>query len=139
MGKSAMTEEKLTKEERQALERYISEWHWDKKSHKFAQAMGLYLFEFMDWLDEQGLSEKTVDKHIDNCYWIGYLVCCYGYRKTFSPAKVFYDPDADHEHEFKRKNSDSNYAISSYRSTWRKLYKYTRARYPDPPWDENDK
>jgi len=83
-----MTEEKLTKEERQALERYISEWHWDKKSHKFAQAMGLYLFEFMDWLDEQGLSEKTVDKHIDNCYWIGYLVCCYGYRKTEDRGRV---------------------------------------------------
>jgi hypothetical protein len=40
---------------------------------------------------------------------------------------IFYSSDADYEYEFKRKMSSSNYAIKSYRSTWKKLYEYTKA------------
>jgi len=117
----------MTDEEKQELEDFIQDWHWDEKSHKFAQDLGTYLFQFMDNLYEQGLSDKTVRKHIDNCWCIGILECDYGYRDEFSPGDVFYSPEANYEYEFKRKMSDSKYAINSYRSTWRKLYKHTKA------------
>ena len=113
--------------EKQELEGFIEDWHWDEQSHKFAQELGAYLFQFVDHLYEQGLTEKTVRKHIDNCWCIGILECNYGYRDEFSAAAVFGSPYASYEIEFKRKMSDSNYAINSYRTTWRKLYKFTRA------------
>ena len=86
-----------------------------------------FLFQFIDYLCEQGLSEKTVRQHTSNCWCIGILECQYGYKDKFSPGAVFSSPDAWYEYEFKRKMSDSKYAINSYRSTWRKLYKYTKA------------
>ncbi len=114
-------------EENQELEDFIQDWHWDEKSHKFAQDFGLYLFQFVDYLYEQGLSEKTVRKHRSNCWCIGILECQYGYKDEFSPGAVFRSPYAWYESEFKRKVRDSKYAINSYRSTWRKLYNYTKA------------
>ena len=117
----------MSDEENQELENFIQDWHWNKKSHKVAQDMGLYLFQFIDHLYEQGLSKKTVQKHIDNCWSIGIFECQYGYKDEFSPGIVFSSSDADYEYEFKRKMSDSKYAVNSYRSTWRKLYKYTKA------------
>jgi len=45
---------------------------------------------------------------------------------VFSPSAVFSSPDARYEYEFKRKMSDSKYALNSYRTTWRKLNKYTK-------------
>ena len=114
-------------EEKQELEDFIEDWHWDEKSHKFAQDIGTYLFQFIDHLYEQGLTKKTVQKHIDNCWCIGILECGYGYKDEFSAGDVFYSPEASYEYEFRRKMSDSNYAINSYRTTWRKLYKYTKA------------
>ena len=115
----------MSNEENQELEDFIQDWHWDETSHKFAQELGLYLFQFIDYLDEQGLSEKTVRKHTDNCWCIGILECQYGYKDEFSPDAVFDSPYASYEYEFRRKMSDSKYAMNSYRSTWRKLYKYT--------------
>ena len=112
--------------EKQELEDFIQDWHWDKKSHKYAQDLAKYLFQFIDKLYEQKLSEKTVRKHLDNCWQIGILECGYGYRDKFSPGEIFYSPEADYEYEFKRKMSDSNYAVNSYRSTWKKLHKYTK-------------
>ena len=117
----------LSDEDNQEIEYFIEDWHWDKKSHKFAQNLCKYLFQFIDHLYKQGLSEKTVQKHLDNCWSIGLLECGYGFRDEFSPGDIFYGPDADYEIEFKRKISDSNYAIKSYRSTWRKLYKHTKS------------
>lgn len=113
--------------EKQELEDFIEDWHWDEQSHKFAQDMGEYLFRFIDHLYEQGLTEKTVRKHIGNCWCIGILECNYGYRDEFSAAAIFGSPYASYEIEFRRKASDSNYAINSYRTTWRKLHKFTRA------------
>ena len=40
------------------LENYILDWHSDKKSHKFAKAIGMYLFQFKDQLDEAAIAEK---------------------------------------------------------------------------------
>ena len=114
-------------EEDEELEDFIEDWHCDEQSHRFAQDLGRYLFRFIDHLYEQELTDKTVRRHIDNCWAIGYLECGYGYRDVFSPGKVFYSPEADYRYEYKRKFSDSKYALSSYKATWRKLYKYTKA------------
>lgn len=117
----------MSNEANQELGYFIQDWHWDKISHKFARDFGLYLFQFIDHLSDQGLSEKTVRMHSSNCWCIGILECQYGYKNKFSPGAVFSAPEALYEYEFTRKMSDSTYAINSYRSTWRKLYKYTRA------------
>jgi len=112
-------------EENRELEDFIQNWHWDEKSHKFAQELGLYLFQFIAYLSEQKLSKKTVRQHRNNCWCIGIFECQYGDKDKFSPRAVFDSPYASYEYEFKRKVSDSEYALNSYRSTWRKLYKYT--------------
>jgi len=116
----------MTKEEDKELENFIVDWFYGEQSHKFAQDLGRYLFHFIDHLYEQGLTNKTVGKHIDNCWAIGYLECGYGCRNVFFPGKVFYSPEADYKYEYKRKFSDSKYAISSYKATWKKLYNYTK-------------
>lgn len=115
------------KESNTELERFISDWHWDEKSHVYAIDIGNYLFQFLDKIEEEGLSEKTIRNHTDNCWHIGILECNYGYNDKFDPGNVFFSPEASFEYEFQRKVSDSNYAVSSYRSTWRKIYKYTKA------------
>lgn len=117
----------MRSEENQRLERFIQDWHWDEQSHQFARDIGSYLFQFIDHLYEEGLSEKTIRRHRGNCWCIGILECQYGYRDEFSPGAVFGGPRALHEIEFKRKVSESNYAINSYRATWRKVYRYTKA------------
>jgi hypothetical protein len=117
----------MSNEEDQELEDFIQDWHWDEKSHKFAQELGRYLFQFIDHLAQQGLSEQTVRKHADNCWCFGISECQYGYRDEFSPDAVFNELDAPYENVFRRKVSDSRYAINSYRATWRKLYKYTKS------------
>ena len=99
-----------------------------KNLTKKAQDFGLYLFQFITHLHKQGLSEETVRKHSSNCWCIGFLECQYGYKDEFSPSAVFSSPEAWYKYEFKRKVSDSKYAINSYRATWRKLYKYTKAK-----------
>jgi len=116
----------MTKEEDKELENFIEDWFYGERAHRFAQDLGRYLFHFIDYLYEQGLTNKTVGKHIDNCWAIGYLECGYGYRKVFFPGKVFYSPEAGYKYEYKRKFSDSKYAISSYKATWKKLYNYTK-------------
>lgn len=110
------------------IENFIIDWHWDKKSHTYARELCTYLFKFIDDLEQQDLSTKTISKHLDNCWHIGILECGYGYRSNFSPEEVFSSPEADYEYEFRRKMSDSKYAINSYRSTWKKIYKYTKGR-----------
>jgi len=124
---SAMVGVQMADELDQELEDFIQDWHWDEKSHKFAQELGTYLFQFIDHLHEQGLSSKTLREHTKNCWCAGIAECQYGYNDKFVPGDVFYSPDAGYEHVFKRKMSDSQYAVKSYRSTWRKLYKYTKA------------
>ena len=56
---------------------------------------------------------------------IGILECQYGYNANFSPD-IFICEEAPYLYEFKRKHSDSKYAIDSYKATWRKLTKYVK-------------
>jgi hypothetical protein len=92
----------------------------------FAKAVGRYLLQFIAHLHEQDMSERTKRKHIDNCWCIGYLKCNFDYQKEFLPGKVFCSPSAGNEHEFIRKFNSSKSATTSYKSTMRKLYAYTK-------------
>jgi hypothetical protein len=110
----------------QRIERFIEDWYWDDKSHKYAKELCKFLFQFLDSLKQQGLSEATMRKHTSHCSLIGSFECGYGYREEFFPGVVFSSPEANYMYEFKRKVSDSKYATDSYRLTWRKLYTYTK-------------
>jgi hypothetical protein len=109
----------------QELEEYIEDWYWDGPSHEFAHQVGALLFEFIDHLDTTGLSERTLRRHESNCWTIGYLECHYGYHDTFSPEIFLSEPSF--VYEFKRKLSDSEHAVASYKATWRKLARYVRS------------
>jgi hypothetical protein len=111
--------------EEEALEEYIEDWHWDEPSHQFARQVGKFLFAFMDHLATTGLAESTLRKHESNCWAIGLLECEYGYHDTFSPQIFTGGPSF--LYEFKRKFSDSKYAVTSYQATWRKLDRYARS------------
>jgi hypothetical protein len=116
---------RLMDPEEEALEEYIEDWHWDEPSHEFARQVGKFLFAFMDHLATTGLSKTTLRKHESNCWAIGLLECQYGYHDTFSPEIFTGGPSF--LYEFKRKFSDSKYAITSYQTTWRKLDRYARS------------
>ncbi|MFC1834112.1 hypothetical protein ACFL2Q_05175 [Thermodesulfobacteriota bacterium] len=112
--------------EDQELEEFIDEWYYGEEMYRFAAPLGRYLLRFIDYLSEQDISEKTRRKHIDNCWYIGYLECNFTYHDEFVPGEVFYSPDAPHDYDFKRKFFSSKSAVASYRSTWRKLHAYTK-------------
>jgi len=117
----------MANEGNQAVEDFIRDWYWDQQSHQFAQDLGNYLFQFIDSLFKKKLSDKTIRKHMNNCWCIGILECGYGYRDRFSPHDVFFSPEASYKYAFKRKMSDSRYAVNAYRSTWRQLHNYTNS------------
>ena len=50
---------KITKGFKEKIEEYVDDWHWDEDSEKYAFEMGKFLFSFMDYLDDQKLSERT--------------------------------------------------------------------------------
>jgi hypothetical protein len=104
------------------LEMYIQDWYYDDTSHEFARQMGAFLFQFLDDLESNGLSRTTMRKHESNCWCIGWLESNYGYHDTFIPTIFRGGPSFISE--FKRKVSDSKYALASYQATWRKLEKY---------------
>jgi hypothetical protein len=116
------------------MEEFIQDWHWDEPSHDFARQVGKYLFEFLDHLRMVGLSERTIRKHKRNCQAIGYLTCLYGYHHTFCPRIFATDPS--YLWLFKRKFSDSRYAVASYQATWRRLERYTCSRLADGGSDD---
>jgi len=64
-------------------------------------------------------------KHESDCWCIGWLECNYGYHDAFTLAIFLGGPSFISE--FKRKVSDSSYAVKSYQATWRKLEKYIRS------------
>lgn len=118
-----MKDKYITEDE---LEDFIQEWHSSKKSRRFATEMGLFMFEFLNDIHEKGLSEKTLRKHENNCELIGKFIADYGYHDKFSPEIIGKEPD--YINELKRKISDSDYMVNSYKSTWRKLAIYASAR-----------
>ena len=107
------------------VEAYIKDWNWDAASHEFALQMGAFLLQFADHLRSSGLSQETIRKHEANCWLIGAFECDYGDHDAFTPA-VFLGGGPAFLYEFKRKVSDSQYAVASYKSTWRKIEKYVR-------------
>jgi hypothetical protein len=117
-------EEPIRTEVDKDLERYIEDWYWDEASHTFARQVGDFLLGFMGELRVSGLSKRTVRRHIRNCWLIGKFVCDYGYYEHFSPDIFLGEPR--YLAEFKRKVSDSPWAIKSYMATWRKISHYVR-------------
>jgi hypothetical protein len=109
----------------QDLEEFIRDWYYDEPSREFARQMGLFLFRFLDYLESTGISQQTLRKHTSNCWLIGKFECDYGYHKTFSPKIFLGGPDF--LYEFKRKVSDSKYAVNLYTATWRKLERYVQS------------
>ncbi|MFQ5343909.1 MAG: hypothetical protein ACE5F6_20385 [Anaerolineae bacterium] len=112
-------------EPNEELEDFIADWYWDEASHEFARQLGAFLFDFLDELATTGLSDRTWQKHVDNCWLIGRFVCGYGYYDEFSPEIFAGEPS--YLYEFRRKVSDSKYAVASYKATWRKLVRYARS------------
>ena len=108
------------------VETYIKDWNWDAASYEFALQMGMFLLHFIDDLRSSDLSQATIRKHEANAYLIGAFECDYGYHDTFSPV-IFLGRGTAFLYEFKRKISNSKYAIESYKSTWRKIEKYARS------------
>ncbi len=106
----------------QELEAYIQDWHREDASHEFARQMGTFLFQFLDHLEASGLSRQTMRKHESNCWCIGWLESSYGNHEPFVPDIFLGGPS--YLIEFKRKVSDSHYAVNSYQATWRKLERY---------------
>jgi len=107
------------------LETFIEDWYWDEPSYELARQMGAFLLGFIDHLKATGLSRRTIRKHTDNCWCIGKFVYDYGYHDAFSPT--IFLAGAAYVSEFKRQASDSEYAVSSYLVTCRKLKQYVRA------------
>jgi hypothetical protein len=104
------------------LEAFIENWYLDENSHEYARQMGLFLFEFLDDLDESGLSEQTMTKHERNCWAIGWLESYYGKHTVFSPGVFLGGPKFIEE--YAQRISTRKSSISSYETTWRKLMKY---------------
>jgi hypothetical protein len=107
------------------LEKFIQDWYWDESSHEFARQTGRFLLQFLEHLETTGLSRRTLNKHASNCWLIGKFECDYGYHDTFTPEIFAGEPSF--LYEFKRKVSDSKYAIASYQTAWRKLAEYVRS------------
>jgi len=106
------------------IEEYIIDWHWDDESKIYAFEMGKFLFSFMNYLEDQKLSDRNLRNHKDNIGLIGMFESGYGYNDEFYPENLEDGPN--YEYEFERKVSDSKSAIQLYVSTWRKLDKYIK-------------
>jgi hypothetical protein len=109
-------------DEQAELEDFIEDWYWDAASYEFARQVGQFLFDFLDDMETENLSDRTYQKHVDNCWLIGKFTCDYGYHETFSPRIFLGGPS--YSYEFKRKVSDAPSALKSYQTTWRKLARY---------------
>ncbi len=108
------------------LEDFIEEWYWDEKSLQTARQLGGFLLIFLDdMIENSGLSEKTIQKHIDNAWNIGYLLVHYADHATISPG-MFLNPPM-YLQEFRREFSSSKSAVAGYQATWRKAGRYVRA------------
>jgi len=80
---------------------FIEGWTSDRKTHRLAKEMAVFLFRFHDTLEESGLSPETLRKHLDNLWAIGYLTCNYEAPKRFSPTLFSGGPNW--EYEYRRK------------------------------------
>lgn len=110
---------------KEEIEAFVQDWHWDEKSRVYAFEMGKFLFSFMDYLKDKGLSERVLNRHLDNVFFIGVFESGYGHNDTFEPENLADGPG--YLHVYTRKVSDSEYAIQSWEATWRKLDKYIKS------------
>jgi hypothetical protein len=110
---------------KEQIKDFVSDWHWDEKSEIYAFESGKFLFSFMRFLESKNLSERTIKSHEDNIYFIGMFDAGYGYHEEFVYEN--FEDGPDYLYEYKRKVSDSKYAIQSYKSTWKKLDKYIKS------------
>lgn len=124
----------MTENIRTEIEEYIIDWYWGVDSHKHALDLGIFLFSFMYYLDDQDISASTRKKHEENVWLIGKFECDYGYRKEFNfqnlAGGVAYDI------EYKRKISSSKYALQSYKTTWNKLDRYIKNKKYETYWED---
>jgi hypothetical protein len=110
----------------QEIEEYALDWHYDEESKEYAIELGTFLFAFISHLKDSKLSKRTEKNHIENTYIIGEFEARYGFRDNiFSYEDLAEGPQ--YEFEFDRKISDSETALKSYESTWRKLGKFIKS------------
>ncbi|MFK7978854.1 MAG: hypothetical protein AB8G86_02630 [Saprospiraceae bacterium] len=124
----------MTKNIRTEIENYIDDWYWNVDSHKHALDLGIFLFSFMYYLDDQDMSTRTREKHEGNIWLIGKFECDYGYRDTFDFKNLA--RGISYDIEFKRKVSSSKSAVQSYGATWNKLNRYIKNKKHETYWEE---
>jgi hypothetical protein len=110
----------------QSLDDYIVDWHYDGPSKRAAKRLGRFVFQFLIWLEDEGLSAKTVRAHNSNCWLICKFLIDYEEPKDLNAER--FEGGAPYLYEFKRKVSDSDYAVKSYVRTWKKLCKFADRR-----------
>ncbi|MDZ7933812.1 MAG: hypothetical protein U5M51_02320 [Emticicia sp.] len=108
------------------LEDLIDDWHWDEESKVFATDLGIFLLAFCEYLKTQDLSVRNLRNHLSNVQLIGMFACQYCYDDEFD-AEMFESGEASYEYEFGYKVSDSPTALSSYRSTWKRISKFMQS------------
>lgn len=116
---------KIEKGLKEIIEKYVADWHWNEDSKKYAYEMGKFLFSFINYLEDQILSEKSKRKHINQLPLIGMFESNFGYNDEFKIKNLENGPH--YAYEFERKVSDLKYAKQSYQSTWKKLDKYIKS------------
>lgn len=107
------------------IKEYVSDWHWDDASEKYAFESGKFLFAFLNYLDDQKLSERTKKLHAQNVYFIGTFDAGYGYHEVFNHEN--FEDGPDYDYQYGRKVSDSESALKLYGGTWRKLDKFIKS------------
>ena len=108
------------------LEKFISDYHWDKSSKIYAYELGKVLFSFLIYLKGQDLKPESLRKHRSNLSIIGFFVAKDAYHDKFQPEDIL--DYSFYLSEFKIKISDSAYAIQSFKSTGRALNKYIESK-----------
>lgn len=124
----------MIKNIRTEIEDYIDDWYWGADAHKHALDLGIFLFSFMYYLDDQGMSARTGEKHEENVWFIGKFECDYGYRKEFDLQNL--TGGVNYDIEYKRKVSSSKYALQSYGATWNKLDRYIKNEEYKTYWED---
>lgn len=107
---------------RKQLETYIEDWHYDMETYKSSLNIGKFMFAFMNFLDDEKISEKTQSKHEQNLYLIGMFESEYAYNNDFDAEDL--ELTESYEEEFKRKIAYSKSNLKFYQTTWKKLGKY---------------
>ena len=108
------------------IEEFIDDWHWDEESKVFAMELGKFLSAFCDYLETMDLSVRNLKNQKENVYFIGMFTCGYGHYDEFD-TEMFESGEASFEYEFGYKITDSPTALSSYRSTWKRISKFMKS------------